>query len=481
MMKTHAPLLPYVIAFWLGTCLGLCALSVGHFILIVWTIAGCWIGFKWSLHFTLNRFLLFLVCSGLGFVRASNYLERVTTQEGDLVVLSLKSCKPQPIQHGRNIYSYARTNDLGKVGLVWPNSLPFPSANSVAIGRWYPYKEAQVGTFNVKRYYESLGCNGVFIPLHSILTDSAFPISTSYRLKMKNRLEIAGVDKHALGFMMGLSTGDKSLLSTKVKSLFSKAGLSHLLAVSGYHVGLIGFVPLLFIRSRRRELKFMSGFGLVVIWSFILACGSPWSAIRSGIMVTVSVVGKLASQSVHPWQALCVAAWIVAWIDPYSPQQLGTQLSFAATAGILTVVSKPKWLLIRIPIAAQLSTLAWLACVFQTLPIFFLPLNVIASLLVSVVGALIGLGSMALCIHTEVGNGMLRLGGFVASKSIEGLERLESMTHLEMTVVSPDNFVAASLSGVAWLFKDTIPLLLSRCVSGAALCYVVFNFLVKFK
>ena len=476
-MRTHAPLLPYVFAFWMGTSLGIGKLEAWNFILITWIISGCWIGFRWSLQFTSYRFIFFIACSALGFLRASIYVVNVPYKSGDFIVLTLKSCKPQPLKYGKNIYGYANTREIGKVGIIWPNEMEFPSTESIALGIWKPFEDKKLGNFDVKAYYESLGCNGVFRPIKSLSLESNIPISSIYRLTMINNFVDAGVEKHALGFMLGLSTGDKSLLSREAKDLFARAGLSHLLAVSGYHVGLVGFIPLLFLRSRRREIKYLSGFGLAGIWTFIIACGSPWSAIRSGIMLTVAIAGKWASKSVLPWQTLCVAAWIVAWIDPYAPLQLGTQLSFAATAGILSVVSKPKWLMLRIPIAAQTATLAWVAFFFQKVPIFFLPLNVIASVIVTFIGAIIGLGSLATTIDPLVGNAILKFGGLIIGESIQALEWLDKSTHLEMNVDSTGHFIAASLSGMAWLLKDIIPYMLSRLLSVTAILFLFFKLL----
>ena len=192
-------------------------------------------------------------------------------------------------------------------------------------------------------------------------------------------------------------------------------------------------------------------------------------------MVTVAIVGKLTSRSVQPWQTLCVAAWIVALIDPYAPQQLGTQLSFAATAGILAVVTKPKWLLVRIPIAAQISTLAWLALAFKKVPIFFLPLNIIASVVVTIVGVIIGLGNFTVLINQSVENKILKFGGLVVGKSILYLERIDSIAPLAMNINSTGNFLAASLVGVAWLLKDTIPSLMSRLISVSGVLFLLIS------
>ena len=133
--------------------------------------------------------------------------------------------------------------------------------------------------------------------------------------------------------------------------------------------------------------------------------------------------------------------------------------------------------MLRIPIAAQTATLAWLALVFQKVPIFFLPLNVIASVIVTFIGAIIGLGSFAITIDPVVGNAILNFGGLITGRSIQALEWFDQSTHLVMNVDSVGNFIAASISGVAWLLKDTIPFMLSRLISATAILFLSFNLL----
>ena len=89
-MRTHAPLLPYVVAFWLGTSFGVGKLITWDFILIIWIISGCWIGFRWSLKFTLYRFIFFVACSALGFLRASLHVVNVPYTSGGIDCFNYK-------------------------------------------------------------------------------------------------------------------------------------------------------------------------------------------------------------------------------------------------------------------------------------------------------------------------------------------------------------------------------------------------------
>ena len=133
-MRNHAPLLPYVIAFWMGIALGIGTLELGEFILFIWVVSGIWMGFKWSLKFTHIRFVFFIGCTLLGYFRADSFIVHVPNKSGDLIVLSLQSCKPKPLNYGKNIYGYAITREMGKVGIVWPSRIEFPSRECVALG-----------------------------------------------------------------------------------------------------------------------------------------------------------------------------------------------------------------------------------------------------------------------------------------------------------------------------------------------------------
>jgi len=192
-------------------------------------------------------------------------------------------------------------------------------------------------------------------------------------------------------------------------------------------------------------------------------------------MVTVACIGKWSGRHLLPWQGFATAAWVVAWVDPWAPQQLGTQLSFVATASILAVISNPRWLIVRIPIAAQTATMAWTATTFHQLPIWFLPFNVIASPIVTFVGSLIGFGSLLGEFYPSIGNTLLMCGGHIAKYAIELLSSFDSSHPLAMQLESGKAFVGTSLVTMGWLFQSTIPMLLARILSTTAVAYATIS------
>jgi ComEC/Rec2-related protein len=419
----------------------------------------------------------------MGIFRSFVEIQNKPFPDGEEHTFMMTSCQPPPVRFGKYIYGYGSTRKVGKVAFKWPSEMVFPDIETTVVGNWQEFPEqTEQSSFDVRGYYEGLGCRGLFIPRGTIASrdlprsiEQIHALPFFYRKRMKTKLESAGIPQPAAGFMLGLSTGDKSWIPKKTKELFSRAGLAHLLAVSGYHVGIVGCFPLLFLRSRRREVRWLSSFGLIGIWLFIVACGSPWSAVRSGIMVTVACIGKWSGRHLLPWQGFAAAAWVVAWVDPWAPQQLGTQLSFVATASILAVISNPRWLIVRIPIAAQTATMAWTATTFHQLPIWFLPFNVIASPIVTFVGSLIGFGSLLGEFYPSIGNTLLMCGGHIAKYAIELLSSFDSSHPLAMQLESGKAFVGTSLVTMGWLFQSTIPMLLARILSTTAVAYATIS------
>ena len=84
------------------------------------------------------------------------------------------------------------------------------------------------------------------------------------------------------GLVLGIFGGDKKAVSREIKEAFQKLGLAHLLAVSGYHVGLVAGLFLVLLRAQNRWVKRCSVVGVVVSLGFVHACGTPVSGIDPG-------------------------------------------------------------------------------------------------------------------------------------------------------------------------------------------------------
>lgn len=134
------------------------------------------------------------------------------------------------------------------------------------------------------------------------------------------------------GFMKGLLFGDTSDLSVYIKQDFQKAGLSHVLAVSGMH---IGFIVLLFLTL------FGKRFGMIIaciaLIFFVAMTGASPSVIRAVIMYLISAGGFYLRRDHSLLHSLCFALIFLLIINPYSVRSISLQLSFLATLGIIFI------------------------------------------------------------------------------------------------------------------------------------------------
>ena len=171
----------------------------------------------------------------------------------------------------------------------------------------------QLKSIELNDYYKSHGCKGEFTPVYLVRScPKNLHLKDKYRSIIDSVLQ--STQEPAKGIIKGISTGDKSCISKSERDLLSQAGIEHILAVSGFDVGLISILPLMFLKSSCRILRLFSLFGLIGIWGFIVACGAPNSAIRAGIMISVVVLAVLFGRRPIPFNSLFLAIWVLYFV-----------------------------------------------------------------------------------------------------------------------------------------------------------------------
>lgn len=143
--------------------------------------------------------------------------------------------------------------------------------------------------------------------------------------------------------VQALLLGDRSGLSPEVRDRLGRAGLAHLLAISGLHVMLVGLV----LHGLLRSLLLRIGLGwwtmewtrtlltLLVLSGYVLLAGMPPSAVRALVMTGLLLGATLWQAPPHPLNTLGAAALLLLLQDPMQLFEPGFQLSFAAVAGLL--------------------------------------------------------------------------------------------------------------------------------------------------
>jgi competence protein ComEC len=144
-----------------------------------------------------------------------------------------------------------------------------------------------------------------------------------------------------------LVTGDTSSIDAGTNGAFRDSGLGHLLSVSGVHMGVVGglvFAALTWALSLiapialRFPVKKIAAVGaLIALAGYLVISGSSVPAFRSFVMACVAFGAILLDRPAISIRGLALSAFIVTLILPESVLEPGFQMSFAATAALVTL------------------------------------------------------------------------------------------------------------------------------------------------
>ena len=151
------------------------------------------------------------------------------------------------------------------------------------------------------------------------------------------RYNDSGLEGDAYAVVAAMSLGDKSALSRDVKSAYSVSGASHVLALSGLHLGIIYMLLSLFL-PRRRWPTLSQLLTILVVWAFVLLVGMPVSAVRSAVMLTVYGVLSIGRRNKMSVNVLAFTAFLMLMWNPAWLFDVGFQMSFMAVWAILLFV-----------------------------------------------------------------------------------------------------------------------------------------------
>lgn len=273
------------------------------------------------------------------------------------------------------------------------------------------------------------------------------------------------------GMSYALLTGDKSELDPQLRTVFARCGTMHLLAVSGLHAGLVAWIPMLLMRRYRQRYWAIPLFVLVigVVWGFAWFTGLSASVIRAAAMLSMMALGLLLRKRVSTLNSLAAAALFMLLSEPKLLFNAGFLLSFLAVAAIVCFtpiiraqvpVFRRRWLngimnSSSVTLAAQAGTTPVSLYFFHQLPLLFLPANLIA----------VPLGTLLLY--------LLMLHAILLSFGID----LNALTWL-ITQLGHGLIIASeAISGISWAALEGVGFGLAASLLLALLLIVIFRIL----
>ena len=166
-----------------------------------------------------------------------------------------------------------------------------------------------------------------------------------------DRLRLSDEEKSILAT---LTLGYKKAMSRETKRRFSLAGVSHILAVSGFHVAVIcGFLSFFCSFMPRWGIGRWIRYIILVgsLWGFVFITGLAPSAVRAALMLSLYLTGRALRRVTDGYNTLAAAAFCMLAYNPYYLFDVGFQLSYLAVFFILFLVPRFKeWIVVRNPL-----------------------------------------------------------------------------------------------------------------------------------
>ncbi len=173
---------------------------------------------------------------------------------------------------------------------------------------------------------------------HLTDADTSFSLFSAQQQQKLRQTAERHLNLSSSGIFCGMLYGDKYGLEDEILLDFKYSGFAHLLAVSGLHIQVIAVLicslltKLFWFYKGRAGLA--RGLSLVVIWSFIVLIGCPISAVRSGIMISVAMMGYFLRKRSDTLNSLGFSVVLILILMPFSICSLGFWMSVLATFGI---------------------------------------------------------------------------------------------------------------------------------------------------
>lgn len=205
------------------------------------------------------------------------------------------------------------------------------------------------------------------------------------------RLDRLHLSPEAMSIASAMSIGKRSAMDKATNESYSKTGTSHLLSVSGLHVGIIAMLVnfLLWLLPAFRYGHIIKNIvAIAVIWLYAFVTGLSPSVVRAAIMFTGAQAALASSRSSGRLNILLATATVMLLVNPNYLYDISFQLSFVAVAGIFLLymplynlvksrfkVLNAFWAVFMVGLAATLATTPLVSYYFGQIPVIGLIIN----------------------------------------------------------------------------------------------------------
>lgn len=363
--------------------------------------------------------------------------------------------------------------DKEAINTFLPGNILYIKLNPVPItNRGNPYE------FDYKFYMENQGIRYLAYTSGDDIIEQQYPSTRRpshkgliIRHKIIEMYSERGVREERLPLVAAITLGDKTMLERDTRDNFMKAGIMHIMAVSGLHAVILSlfiFRLLFFLNGRLSLLRII--LTVILLWSFAFVTGLTPSVMRATLMFTFLQAGNLMKRKVNGINSVLASAFVLILIKPSVIFDAGFLLSYSAVifiiafySGFSTLFSVPKpiqfvWKSVAVTIVAQAGTLPLTLLLFNNFPPYFILTNLIivpVSSLIVILGCIVPLTYPFSFFSSLAGSLLDRLTGLTSflTETAASLPS-SSIGNIGMTVpecIALSGFMVAFL----WFLLDT--------------------------
>ena len=213
------------------------------------------------------------------------------------------------------------------------------------------------------------------------------------RQAMLHKIRTATKDSQSYALLAGISLGETEAFEPELLAAYATAGATHVLSVSGLHVGIVYALFLLllrpFLRNSRRDEAIKQVIILTALTGYAAMANFVPPVLRAVIMAGLFALGKWLGRPINALQTLSISAILLCSLNPSGLFDVGFQLSFLAVLSIISIepwltallrvknkMGRYIWSMLTVSTAAQMGTAALVYYYFKT----FAPLFLVTSL-----------------------------------------------------------------------------------------------------
>jgi len=227
-----------------------------------------------------------------------------------------------------------------------------------------------------------------WLKVSSDKTFSLIRIAERLRNDVLYRLKSLQLPKDVYAIASAITLGYKNEIDAEIKQSYATAGATHILAVSGLHVGVVYLVLqylLFFLRKKRWQMWLKLILILLSLWAYAFITGLSPSVLRAATMFSFLAIGRQINRKTNIYNILAASAFMLLCTNPFLLFDIGFELSYIAVIGIVFFQPKIRnwvylknkalsfvWDLISVTIAAQLVTTPISIFYFHQFPTYFL-------------------------------------------------------------------------------------------------------------